>query len=144
MTQEEYILIEKSKMNFLEKLLRNDPIVYRTSFLNSPTSITKFEKETIIRASKTKKILPILFFVVLIFMTITFIIMLIQNILIPVVFMFSVLLAFFHYNIGRMVFGKMYNYTIKMNNEFLDIGTQKLEWNKISEILTQEIKNIYF
>lgn len=139
MTEEEYILIEKERMNFLERLFGNSPVVYSTAILRSQMETKPFGEETEITPNWTKKIVPAIIFGLQSFMAMIFLLMIVQDILVPVVLLLSTLLGFMIFIVGRILIGKKYNYHITVNCQFLKIGKQQLEWNEISETLIQEI-----
>lgn len=139
MTEEEYILSEKERMNFLEKFFGNSPVVYSTAILRSQMETKPFGEETKITTSWTKKIVPAIIFGLQSFMAMIFLLMIVQNILVPVVILLSTLLGFMIFIVGRILIGKKYNYHITVNRHSLKIGKLQLEWDKISETLIQEV-----
>ncbi len=147
MTKEAYELIEKEKMNFLEKLFGNTPNIHRTSELKSFFSKIKTEKETVIGTSMRKKILPFIILVFLLFMAIMFIVLIIENKIVPVVLLLSTLLSFFLYKTIESLFGKIYNYKIQLSSQSLCIDKHQWNWDQISETLIQEMngnKNVSY
>jgi hypothetical protein len=137
MTIDDYILIEKGKRNFLERLTGGNPRVHSTGVLKSQSAF-KPQKEIRIRTSKIKKIVPAFVFMVQVFMALIFLNMVSLGMLIPVVILLSAILGTFIFYTGKIVFGTKYNYEININHQFLGMGVHKFDWNDISETLIHD------
>lgn len=137
MTEQEYILHEKKRMTFLQKIMKKELFIYNTTYLQNKDYVQNLGKKTILRTSKSIKILFFIFLLLELYFATMFIYLVFQNILTPIVLLLSLILGFILYKTGLLLFGKKYNYVIEISSQYLKIGTHKFEWNIISETLIQ-------
>lgn len=136
---EVFMADEKSKCNWLERFFNNYPVFYFAKDLK--TNLKQKNIEQIYKAgpSKFRRFIAILFIGFGLYFWLLLLLMIIQNILLPVSIVFLILItAWIGLVLWTFFLNPKQSYKITIDKDKIKLGKQTFELNKISEYLLME------
>jgi hypothetical protein len=130
---------EKSKCNWLERLFNNYPVFYSVKDIETNLKDKSIGKAFIVRPSKFRRFIAILFICFGLYFWLTLLVMIAQNILLPITIVFLLLTtAWIGFILWTFFLNPKLSYKIFIDKDKIKLGRQSFEWSKISEYLLME------
>ncbi len=127
---------EKSKCNWLERLFNNFPVFYFAKDITTIIKHKNIEQTFIVRPSKFRRLLAILFICLGLFGWFSIFLLVIQNILLPISIVFLLLVtAWIGLVLWTFFLNPKWSYKILIDKEKIKLGKQTFEWDDITEYL---------
>jgi hypothetical protein len=130
---------EKSKCNRLERLFNNYPVFYSAKDIKTNLKDKSIDKAFIVKPSKLRRFIAILFICFGLYFWLTLLLMIVQNILLPITIVFFLLTtAWIGFILWIFFLNPKQSYKIFIDKDKIKVGTQTFEWSQISEYLLME------
>lgn len=130
---------EKSKCNRLERLFNNYPVFYSAMDINTNLKDISIDKAFIVKPSKIRRFIAILFICFGLYFWLTLLVMIVQNILLPITIVFLLLTtAWIGFILWTFFLNPKQSYKIYIDKDKIKLGNQTIEWNKITEYMLME------
>lgn len=127
---------EKSNCNWLDRLLKNYPVFYFAKDITTNFKQDGMDKKFIVKPSKIKRLLGLLFVCVGFYGIFCISLIVIQKILLPISITFLLFITFWTGTIIWTLFlNPKLSYKIIIDKERIILGKQAYEWSEVSEYL---------
>lgn len=127
---------EKARLHWLEKLFQNYPEFYFANDIKTNIKQTSTERNYIIKPSNFRRTIASLFICFGLFFWIMLLVLIFQNILLPVTIILLLLITSWIGSIVWIFFlNTKYSYKIDIRNDKIIIGKKPIEWERVSAYL---------